>query len=62
MTASGGMVPDHFPGEGRSLPREGQLHQKGPYLGLPEKGQNVLSGAVIVYRISEFVTPNQQTV
>ncbi len=28
------------------------LSQKGPYLKLPEKGQNVLSCAVIPYRIS----------
>ncbi len=46
--------PDHFPEEGRSLPSEGQLHQKGPYLRPPEKGQNVLSGAVILYRISDW--------
>ncbi len=44
-----GTVNDHFPREGRSLPQEGPLHQKGPYLKLPEKDQNVLSGAVIPF-------------
>ena len=49
------MLPDHFPGEGRSLPKQGQLHQKGSYLKLSEKGQNVLSGAVILYMISASI-------
>ncbi len=38
-----GRVADHFPREGRSLPQEDQVHQKGPYLKLPEKSQNVPS-------------------
>ena len=36
LPSPGKWCPHHFPGEGRSLPKEGQLHQKGPYLRLPE--------------------------
>ncbi len=41
------LVPEHLPRRGRSHSQDWQLHWKGPYLKLPEKGQNTLSGVVI---------------
>ncbi len=61
MTALGGHFDPPWEIEGMTLygkrahtreVKQGQLHQKGPYFRLPEKCQNVLSGAVILYRIS----------